>query len=51
MGYILVDDMDLAGSKLYNSKIDIEEVTSKMQKAIDTWEGLLKTMEERGYLS
>jgi len=36
MGYVLVDDTDLAGRKLYDSPGDIEEAACKIQRAIDT---------------
>ena len=43
MDYVLVDNMDLAGRKLFDTIHNIDEVASNIQDAINTWKGLLKT--------
>ena len=43
MGFVLVDDMNLIGGKLFDSTEDIEDTARRIQKAIYTWEWLLKT--------
>ena len=42
VGYIFIDNTNLVGGKLYYSNNNINKVASKIQLAIDTWEGLLK---------
>ena len=43
IGYMLVDDTDLIRERLFESTNDIDDTMQKMQKAIHTWEDLLKT--------
>ena len=45
MGYVFVDDIDLIAGRLYAIVHEIDNVLQDIQRAIDAWEGSIKTIE------
>ena len=43
MGFVFVDDTDLTIGNLHPTTSDVDDIIEEMQKAIDVWEGCLKT--------
>ena len=43
MSFVFVEDADLTTGKLHPTTSDVDDTIEEIQKAIDVWEGCLKT--------